>query len=699
MMREKGLWLCLTGILSLSLASGNGASPSPEGEAKPSYPIVDTGVATFYSNDAVIPAPAEGAPFYGQDATYQGNEPSYTDNGDGTITDNVTGLMWQKDMGSKMSFDEAAAVAPSLRLGGYADWRIPSIKELYSLILFTGQSKGESAVKAFIDESYFIQPLGDTAQGERPIDAQTWSATKYVGTTMRGNETIFGVNFVDGRIKGYPKIGNRTGRSSANRMFFRMVRGNPAYGRNDFVDNNDGTISDRATGLMWQKADDGTARDWESSLAYAENLVLAGHSDWRLPDAKELQSIVDYTRAPDVTHSAAIHPLFQTTSIADPDGVAGQYPFFWTGTTHLDGPNPYASAVYIAFGKALGKMRGLLMDMHGAGAQRSDPKSGNRESYPQFFGPQGDLRSVYNYVRCVRNITKGGPVARIREGAPMRVVTLGTGTPQFNAARSGPSALIRQGDGNYLVDMGNGTQAGLSRLGLSPRQLSALIITHHHLDHNEEFIPLFIGICLAGGAAEIIGPPGTKALAAFILEFYAEDIRYRLRRQGGGASKIPSPPVREIKGGEAFVLGSIMVTTAKVNHALPTVAYRFDRDGRSIVVSGDLTYSESLVDLARAADVLVMDSGGSPVRAGAPGRGPIGNRPGAGAGGGDLRAHASLQEVGEMAQKAGVKKLVLTHIGPGTIDEAATQKALGRFYSGEVVVGHDGLEVTPSRVR
>ena len=63
-----------------------------------------------------------------------------------------------------------------------------------------------------------------------------------------------------------------------------------------------------------------------------------------------------------------------------------------------------SGVVYVAFGEAQGKMNNTLMDVHGAGCQRSDPKSGNAGEYPQFFGPQGDVRYVYNYVRCVRNI-------------------------------------------------------------------------------------------------------------------------------------------------------------------------------------------------------------------------------------------------------------------------------------------------------
>ena len=366
------------------------------------YKIVDTGQITFYNNNSIISVPTSGQSFYGQDAQYSGNQPSYTNNEDGTITDNVTGLMWQQDMGEKITFEDAFTKADSLSLADHSDWRVPTLKELYSLIQFTGQVSGATAISMFIDTNYFNQPLGNTNIGEREIDAQTWSSTEYVGRTMNNDETVFGVNFVDGRIKGYPKY--KPGTGSANTMYFRMVRGNIDYGKNDFVDNDDNTISDIATGLMWQKSDDGIARDWQEALAYAESSEIDGYDDWRLPNAKELQSIVDYTRSPQTTNSPAINPIFETTEINDPEGNSGQYPFFWTSTTHLDGINPYSGAAYIAFGEGQGEMNGNLMDVHGAGCQRSDPKSGNVEDYPQYFGPQGDVRYVYNYVRLVRDI-------------------------------------------------------------------------------------------------------------------------------------------------------------------------------------------------------------------------------------------------------------------------------------------------------
>ncbi|QXP59694.1 DUF1566 domain-containing protein [Olleya sp. HaHaR_3_96] len=366
------------------------------------YPIVDTGVFEFYSDTAIITTPTVGHAFYGQDATYNGNQPSYTNNGDGTITDNITGLMWQQDMGDKISYVDAADLVETINLGGYTDWRIPSIKELYSLANFTGRCYGDDAVDMFIDTNYFIQPIGDESIGEREIDGQTWSKTHYVGLIMNGDEAVFGYNFVDGRLKAYPKYNPATG--APNAMYFRMVRGGQSYGENNFTDNSDGTITDHATGLMWQQVDNGTTYNWENALDYAESLTLAEHDDWRMPNAKELQSIVDYTRSPSTTASPAINPLFSCTPITDPEGNPGQYGYYWSSSPLQDGPTPYTDAVYFCFGKAQGVMTGNLMDVHGAGAQRNDPKSGDATLFPDNFGPQGDVRYVYNFIRCVRNV-------------------------------------------------------------------------------------------------------------------------------------------------------------------------------------------------------------------------------------------------------------------------------------------------------
>lgn len=376
------------------------------------YTLVDTGQDHCYNNNNQITCPDPGEPFYGQDSQFENNPPSYQENGDGTVTDLRTGLMWQQtpDLDNKYTFAEAVAAADTFSLAGFNDWRLASIKELYSLIDFRGNV---FTLTPYLDTNYFAFRYGDTLSGERIIDAQYWSSTEYVGTTMNGDATVFGVNFADGRIKGYPRDTGPFGQPMT--QFVRYVRGAGDYGINNFVDNGDGTVTDLATGLMWQKADDGNARSWEAALAYADGLILAGYDDWRLPNAKELQSIVDYTHAPDATdpdlRGPAIDTLFELTNIGtlqDPD-----YGYYWTGTTHLDGPVPRA-AVYLTFGCAWGWMEQppnsgnyVLLNVHGAGAQRSDFKEGDPANWPHGHGPQGDVVRIYNYVLCVRdaNIT------------------------------------------------------------------------------------------------------------------------------------------------------------------------------------------------------------------------------------------------------------------------------------------------------
>ena len=380
------------------------------------YPVVDTGQTAFYNASVEISQPSVGQSFYGQDAQYTGNTLGYTDNGDGTITDKVTGLMWQKspdtdgdgdiDANDKLTYDEAVAGASVFNLAGYSDWRLPTIKELYSLIEFSGidpsgyEGTDTSALIPFIDTAFFDFSYGDTSAGERIIDSQYASITKYVSTTMNGNKTMFGVNFADGRIKGYP---------TENKTFFvTYVRGNTGYAQNDFTDNGDGTISDSATGLMWSQDGSGMGLNWEEALAWVETQNAAnylGYSDWRLPNTKELQSIVDYNRSPDTTGSAAIGPLFNATSITNEAGQT-DYPFYWSSTTHTNwSMNLGAFGAYVAFGRALGYMNNSWIDVHGAGAQRSDPKKGDPGDYPYGHGPQGDAIRIYNYVRLVRDVS------------------------------------------------------------------------------------------------------------------------------------------------------------------------------------------------------------------------------------------------------------------------------------------------------
>ncbi|WP_372756619.1 DUF1566 domain-containing protein [Mariniflexile sp.] len=405
------------------------------------YKIVDTNQEKYFNNTTDIERPQEGAAFYGQDAEYRKNKPSYADNGDGTVTDNVTGLVWQKSF-EVMSYAEAIEKVKTFNLANRTDWRIPSIKEAYSLIQFNGvdvssnqMSSLPKSAKPFIDTAYFDFEYG--SNGDRVIDVQLLSSTIYQGTTMGGAKTVFGVNLADGRIKGYPmeglkrnndamnkntsarsnnrneiKSGERPGGPAGEKLYtVRFVCGNSEYGKNNFKNNNNGTISDLATGLMWSQNDSQKGMNWKDALAYVQKKNkdnYLGFNDWRLPNAKELQSIVDYSRSPQKTASAAINAIFKISEIKDEVGKS-DFPFFWTSTTH-ENQRGGETAIYVCFGESPGFMRTprsnaiSLMDVHGAGSQRSDPKEGNASDYPQGRGPQGDVIRINNYVRLVRDI-------------------------------------------------------------------------------------------------------------------------------------------------------------------------------------------------------------------------------------------------------------------------------------------------------
>jgi hypothetical protein len=374
------------------------------------YPIVETNQTKFFNNYGEISEPSKGDDFYGQDANYTtGPMPNYTDNGDGTITDNNTGLMWIKERGSRMSWDEAVAGASTNNTAGYTDWRMPTIKELYSLILFSGKNGYDvystEGYVPFIDTDYFDFEYGSGIGDERVLECQDWSSTEYVSLTQADQPTVFGVNFADGRLKGYKKYLPPTWTELNEDLYVRYVRGNTEYGINNFVDNNDGTVSDLATGLMWSQDDSQEGLNWVDALAWVQEKNEAnylGYNDWRMPNIKELQSIVDYTRSPEKTSSPAIDiNYFNTSSITNEAGEQ-DYPYFWSGTVLLDGPT--YDATYIPFARAMAYMFNEWQDVHGAGSQKADIMIGDPAKYPEGRGPQGDAIRIYNYVRLVRDI-------------------------------------------------------------------------------------------------------------------------------------------------------------------------------------------------------------------------------------------------------------------------------------------------------
>ncbi len=349
------------------------------------YLQIATGQVTLYDNDGnEVSSISEGEDFYGQDATYlKGATMSFTDNSDGTITDDNSGLMWQQVPSSDdFSWDDAVSYCDDLEFAGYDDWRMPTLKELFSISDF-------SSGWPYLDTGYFT-----LASGEITKDEQYWANNYYVGVTVEGgSNAAFGVNHVTGHIKAYSA--NASG--PVGGKYVRAVRGGD-YGTNSFVDNGDETISDNNTELMWAQNDDAVTLNWEDALAHAEDSELAGYSDWRLPNVKELQGIVDYSRSPSATDSAnvgpAIDPMFECTQMTN-EGGDDDYGYYWTNTSaNFTSGEPYYYAWYVAFGRAVD---GNGDDFHGAGGVRFDTKYEG--------GPLGEGgERYYNYLRLVRDI-------------------------------------------------------------------------------------------------------------------------------------------------------------------------------------------------------------------------------------------------------------------------------------------------------
>ena len=167
--------------------------------------VPDTGQNACFDTTGQMAPPAVGQAFWGQDAQFTGQAMRFRDNGDGTVTDGVTGLMWQQTPDAERR-DQAGCerYAKSLQLAGHGDWRLPTIQELVSIADFMGNMHSSTP---YIDTEVFGFQYPNTAQGEngtpgqRAIDAQYTTSSYYVGTTMRGDRSVFGFNFANGRVK------------------------------------------------------------------------------------------------------------------------------------------------------------------------------------------------------------------------------------------------------------------------------------------------------------------------------------------------------------------------------------------------------------------------------------------------------------------------------------------------------------------
>ena len=282
--------------------------------------------------------------------------------------------------------------------------------------------------------------------------------------------------------------------------------------------------------------------------------------------------------------------------------------------------------------------------------------------------------------------------------AELSATIVGSGSPVFNESRASASVLISNANTKILLDMGNGTQANLAELKVSDKGLDALMFTHHHLDHNEEFLPILVHSLLGKQNFMIYGPPNTQKMAQSFIALFEDDIEYRLSKSKRSLSdRKNSYQAQDLQGGETFTIGGIKVTSLKVPHTIYALAYRFDYQGESIVVTGDLTYTDKLADFANGVNYLVIDSGGMQMTL-------INNRKAKNKSNkstqrvrkaskttrnGKVIAHLNLAESSQIAKDAEVKNLVYTHFAKGVVNEAASLGIIRERFQGKVIFAED----------
>jgi hypothetical protein len=259
------------------------------------FKMPDTGQTQSYTNT------------FGEDHDYSINPPSYTDNGNGTITDNVTSLIWQKqDDGVAKTWADAITYCDNLTLGGQTDWRLPSRLELVSIVDYGTYSS------SYINTTYFPGTIAPTY----------WSSIENANYALNAWAVWYGTTSQE-ILK-------------TDALYARCVRGGQSIVLS-LTDNGNDTVTDNTTHLIWHQHDSSTELSWEDAISYCEASTLAGYNDWRLPNIKELATIVSETSQAGIVTPFHINWSMNWSSTTNTSYTADAWTFYnslgeiWSG--------------------------------------------------------------------------------------------------------------------------------------------------------------------------------------------------------------------------------------------------------------------------------------------------------------------------------------------------------------------------------
>ncbi len=277
----------------------------------------------------------------------------------------------------------------------------------------------------------------------------------------------------------------------------------------------------------------------------------------------------------------------------------------------------------------------------------------------------------------------------------IEITLLGTGSPIPDPNRAGPATLVRAGGQVFLVDCGRSVLQRAAAVGVGATGLSALLLTHLHSDHIGDLGDLLITRWITTFAPEppplpIIGPPGTAETVAATLKAFGHDIGYRIAHHAD-LNAPPAVEVHECTEGPVWDRDGVSIRVAPTDHrpVAPTIGFRIESGGTSVVLAGDTVPCAGLDELASGADALVH----TVIR-----KDIVVNIP-------QQRIqdicdyHSSVEEAATTAERAGVGTLVMTHYVPAPVPGQEEQwRALAASkFAGRIELGDDlhRVEVNP----
>lgn len=274
-----------------------------------------------------------------------------------------------------------------------------------------------------------------------------------------------------------------------------------------------------------------------------------------------------------------------------------------------------------------------------------------------------------------------------------RVVTVGSGNPLTEIGRNSPSTLVQFKDKYFLIDCGADTTSTLFELGLPANKITNMLFTHQHVDHNGDFWTFFIDGWQGAGGRRLLNLAGPQVQELYntTVNFFKKDLEYRASlgtAKDGALTNVHITDFTEEK--HSLELDGVKITAIPVPHSAPTYAFRFDAEGHSVVVSGDLTYTADLGPFAKETDILVLDGMMTSDFSGLPEEKAENLEKGL------ENSHAVTEDLARMAAESAAGKVVLTHLGLGKTDiKRVTKEFSSAGFTGDIIIAEDGLAIYP----